>query len=130
MDKLKHIELDILLRNFVWYRDKICNGWAQIDVQEFYKKYGLGRHPAALGEDGFKFVKVSEYRNAISHLRRVFGDRHGCVGAREKTQWLRRAPAMVLDLESIGCKRAKPEDHANKKEIISQMRAYFREQTC
>lgn len=41
MNKLNEEELNILYFNFIHYRDNICNGWAQMCVQDFYKYFGL-----------------------------------------------------------------------------------------
>lgn len=44
MKELTREELRILIGNFIVYRDKHCNGWAKMDIKEFYKKYGLNKH--------------------------------------------------------------------------------------
>lgn len=42
--ELSSDELSILYGNFVLYRDRVCNGWAKMSIQDFYKKYGLNSY--------------------------------------------------------------------------------------
>lgn len=41
MKDLKQSELEILYWKFVAYRDNVCNGRANMSVENFYKKFGL-----------------------------------------------------------------------------------------
>lgn len=41
MDKLSINELNTLYNNFVVYRDRVCNGWAKMDIKTFYNKFNL-----------------------------------------------------------------------------------------
>jgi hypothetical protein len=44
MKDLNTIQLTILYNNFVIYRDKFCNGWAKMSVQDFYNKFKLSQY--------------------------------------------------------------------------------------
>jgi hypothetical protein len=44
MEKLTTNELTMLYNNFVVYRDKVCNGWAKMDIKTFYNKFNLGEY--------------------------------------------------------------------------------------
>lgn len=41
MKDLEQYELEILYWNFIAYRDNVCNGYAKMSVENFYKKFGL-----------------------------------------------------------------------------------------
>ncbi len=45
MDELTPDQLRTLYFNFVAYRDKRCNGRADMSVHEFYRRYGLREVP-------------------------------------------------------------------------------------
>ncbi|ELW2866255.1 hypothetical protein QMI71_004667 [Salmonella enterica] len=45
--ELSSDELSILYGNFVVYRDRVCNGWAKMSIQDFYNKNGLNPHSSA-----------------------------------------------------------------------------------
>ncbi|NIL19723.1 hypothetical protein [Pseudomonas sp. AN3A02] len=47
MEKLSQDELRTLHFNFTAWRDKCCNGRAQMSVQKFHAECGLDPHPAA-----------------------------------------------------------------------------------
>jgi len=73
-----------------------------------------------------ELVPVAKYRQAIRSLERFYNcDRCSCVGEKEKQWWLNEAPGRVAQLEGISCKRAKPEDHEEKAEIINKVKAYL-----
>lgn len=38
-NELNPTELNVLGGNFRVYRDRFCNGWAKMSIQEFYKKF-------------------------------------------------------------------------------------------
>ena len=89
------------------------------ELQEVEKQEGGA---AQSGE----FVPVAKYRQAIQSLVRFYNcDRHSCVGEKEKQWWLNEAPSRVAKLEGVSCKRAKPEDHEEKAEIINKVKAYL-----
>jgi hypothetical protein len=44
MADLSEKELLTLYYNFVYYRDKYCNGWAKMSIESFFNKYGLNEY--------------------------------------------------------------------------------------
>lgn len=55
-------------------------------------------------------VKVSEYRDAKSHLNDMVRDLSQCVNNKERMSWLKRTERMFFEYRDYTCKRATPRD--------------------
>lgn len=72
-------------------------------------------------------VNVAKFRQRVEALENSFNcHRHACVGKRELDKWVDGVISVVVEVESLECKTAKPDDLSRRVAIVEQVKTFLK----